>query len=294
VIVQLRTYGPMRLVLIGVALLICVAWAGVALFVHTGYPNGPSPAPGTQQQIAAARAMLQTLPPVAGAGVDRYDTACEQSRTWCLTSTTLTPQQLMPEALAMLKTHGATVSSHSCAKQRIPWPLCNATLHYRGTRLTVSSDALFVALSLSASTDSRTTLSVSVDGAAAPVVPQPLGSWASMNPLPASWPVDPPCVTRTPQGSDCEVYQRDRTAATAFPGTLDAATATAVASLNAHGFAVHRICLMTHGSVGPHCVLTVKKFRSPGGSGGITGSISVEQRSAATVSIQVYLAAAAS
>jgi hypothetical protein len=288
----LRSLGLRERVAVGILLVACVAWAAIALFVPG--QHGPSPAPGTPQQIAASRAMLQTLPAVAGANVDPYDTACEQPQTWCLTSATLTPQQLTAAALAVLRSSGASVSSHSCEKSHTAMLLCRATLQYRGTRLTLSSDAPLVALSLSASTDSRTTLAVSVDGAAPATVLEPLRSWASINPLPKVWPVRPPCVTKPARGTGCEVYQVDSAKAPAFPGTLEVSTATAVAALKAHGFAVHRTCIMTQQPVGPHCILNVKKFRSPGGGDGLTGTISVRERSASTVSVSVYLAQTAS
>ena len=287
---------PFSVLRIGYPLLLVFAlsWAAIAVFAYGGLSGAPSAPPGTAVQIAAAQDFVTGLPAVAGAEVDPYDTACEQPRTWCLTSTTLTDQQLATEALAVLTAQGASVSSHSCARSRAPRPTCSATLHYRGTRLSLDSDALNIAIALSPSTRSSTTLAVAVDGDTGGGPVQPLGAWSSINPLPAAWPVDPPCITRPAQGAGCDAHELASAAAPAFPGTLATATAAAVASLQAGGFAVHEKCVHTQRLVGSHCVLMITKYWSRGGGDGITGALSVRERSASTVSISVYVAAAAS
>ena len=279
---------------IAVLLVVCAGFVGLAAWVGGDNSRGETPAPGTSQQIAAAQALLTSLPGVDGAEVDPYDTACEQPRTWCLTSTTLTPQQLATEALAVLTAQGASVSSHSCATSRAPRPTCSATLLYRGTRLSLDSDAFNVAIALSPPARSSTTLAVAVDGDTRSGAVQPLGAWSSINPLPAAWPVDPPCVARPTQGAGCDAYEQASAAAPAFPGTLATSTAAAVASLEARGFVVHQKCVQTQQPVGAHCVLMITKYRSRGGGDGITGALSVRERSPSTVSISVYLAATAS
>ena len=192
-ITGLRTFGPVRLPLVGVALLAAIAWAVVTMFVHTGASNEPTPA-GTHEQIAAAQQFLATLPAVSGTTLDRYDTACREPHSYCLTSSSLTPRQLMPKALAMLKTHGLKVDKRRCAKHNDGLPECAATLHWQGTRLVLASDAQ----PRPGDETGPNTLVVKVDQIHVERTPggTPLPSWSVLNPFPTAWGIDPACAGR--------------------------------------------------------------------------------------------------
>nr|MBA3907339.1 hypothetical protein [Pseudonocardiales bacterium] len=122
-ITVLRQLGLRERLAVLTLLIVCTAWAGISLFVHDGLADA-APSVGTPQQVAAAQQMLRTLPPVAGATVDAYDSACRRPKSYCLTSTTLKAPELMPEALQLLETRGATIDNQECRKVADMYPQC--------------------------------------------------------------------------------------------------------------------------------------------------------------------------
>lgn len=284
-ITQLRSYGPMRLTLVAIVVVALAAWSGVALFVHTGYPDGPTVA-GTPQQVAAAQAALATLPGVTGATVDPYDTACRQPRSYCLSSTTLTRTQLASEALALFKSRGATVSTHACTTQAVQGVQCTATLHWYGARLRLSSDAV---ISLQPRAGDPVTLAVTVDDYPA-VGGRPgtaLGAWSVASPFPASWQLDPPCTSTGPGG--CLAYFLDSPATTTLVGNVDTLTAAAVQAARAHGYSTTTLCRPAQDHLPANCDVSMLKYRGPGGKDGIQGNAVVRRLTPTTVGISISL-----
>ena len=286
-ITQLRSYGTVRLTLVAIVVVALVAWSGIALFVHTGYPDGPTSA-GSTQQVGQAQVGLTMLPGVTGATLDPYDTACRQPRSYCLSSTTLTPTQLTSEALALLKSRGAAVGDSTCTAQPVQGVQCTATLHWQGARLRLSSDAV---ITPQPQTGDPTTLAVTVDNypAVGGRPGTPLGAWSTIDPLPAAWRLDPPCTSSGPDG--CLAYFLDSPETTTFVGDFATVTAAAVQSARAHGYSTTTFCRPAQGHRAASCDVDMQRYRALGGKEGIQGNVMVRRLSPTAVGLSVSLTA---
>jgi hypothetical protein len=292
---ELRSYGTLRLTVVAAAFLFVIGWAGVALFLHLGSSNEPKPA-GTQQQIAAAQQLFTTLPAVSGATVDRYDSACRQPRSYCLVSSKLTPESLMPEALALLKTQGATVDSSTCDKAT-PWrPPCSATLHWRGARLRLASNAYPTP---TGAVTEGTTLMIAVDQYSSvgghPATPLP--AWSALDPLPTTWPVSAPCI-RPSSGGCLAYFSKAETPAPGpgpthllgpapFTGQLKPTTHVVVTALEARGYSTSLLCSPATNSRPEGCSVSFRKYRGLAGQNGIDGGVRISKLSPTTVGVSV-------
>lgn len=286
----------------GVAAIATVLVAVLGLFAYAQRSTTPDLASfgdGSQNaaDVAAARSMLSGLATPPGTTRDPYDTACHGSAVLCLSSNAA-PATLLATATAQLRAAGASVLTHKCPAHDPSTDIgsCYALFNFRGVHINgdagnkgalAPTGATYLALRVS---DPETSTPVDTRAGVVPVVTTPLGSWASVNPLPAAWHVTASCTNPAAQG--CDAYQNDWKKRTSIAAGLAQASAAVQTSLSAAGFQIDSASCSPANAVRlGQCLVAGNRFRTLGGKDGELVTVELQAIDGSHVTARVSVTA---
>lgn len=233
--------------------------------------------------VAAAEAMLRSLPTPAGMTLDPYGTGCNIAGSSCLTSSSVEPEAAaaaMTKALAAL---GGRVRSHACGSGGLVEHGCAAVADYRGSRIEVGAGH-----NLPRPGNARTYLRLSVSGAGRPQPPSasaPYGSWNSVDPLPTAWTTGVTCTR--PRAIGCSVFDQPVAASPVISAGAAEACATVRRVMEGHYYLAIDADRTATAPAG--CSLLGHRYRSAGGTDGETLAVLVFAKDADHVVVRVML-----
>jgi hypothetical protein len=235
--------------------LVAVAVALAAALVNYLWPVGRADASGSGDLPTAAEArpaeqLAASLPTVPGATRDRHDTACGVPTPYCVTSTTLSAQQLATSVKQLLIGRGAKpTTSKFCPGDDDDFDDCTFWLTLRGVNVAVFANDRREYGGIPRPVDAYVV--VSAEFVTLPSAPLP--AWPSLRLLPAAWGT-PPCTAQAP-GGGCRRFDGVLTVHTPVARLVPAVRA----SLLSWGLVVDAAHCVT--AAHPGCFLAGQKFR---------------------------------